>query len=193
MRTLLNSVLTCFLIFTLFLACKKTQEVSDLDKLRNSSNRKAYPVASKDSAQAIASITTQKTQELLDLATLYRAGNGDTEIDSVIYAQMGGYFDKFDSTKIKPVLREIDSLKAKSAKVSNLTVNKKVDGKDTIDYANFDVEYFSADRKSVATLTKNARFVLTPNPVKFKKEFKFYFTDFNYALPKDSTSRGVTK
>lgn len=183
------------LIFLLvFVACKKSsEEMSDLDKLRNNTNKKSYPMTKMDSAQAIQFITKQKIQELLDLSTLYANGNRDTEIDSVIYVQMNGYFTNPDSIKLKPILKELDSLKAKSAKVENIAVEKKIIGKDTLDFAHFDVEYFDQDKKSIGTFKKSAQYSLKLSPVKFKKEFTFYFDNFDVKLPKDSTSVGRTK
>lgn len=190
---LINRILPLILLLLLFLSCKKTEEVSDLQKIRNNKNVKGYSVTKMDSTQAIESITRQKAQELLDLSALYNSGNGDTEIDSVIYAQMGGYFVAPDSIKINALLKPMDSLDATSAKVNNLKVAKNISGKDTVDYATFDIEYFNRYKKSVANASKAVSFTLKLNPVQFKKEFRFYFLDFNYKLPKDSTSAGVTR
>ncbi|MDR4891297.1 MULTISPECIES: hypothetical protein [unclassified Chryseobacterium] len=187
-----------FLIFTvlltLFIACNnKTSEVSDLDKLRNSNNEKSYPAVQMDSMQAINSITKQKVQELLDLSTLYLSGNRNTEIDTVIYSQMESYFHKPDSLTFKRLLKELDSLKAKSAKVSSLNVYKEFYKKDTLDYAKFNVEYFDNKNKSLGSFEKNAQYILLSTS-KLKKEFKFYFLDFySKPLKNDSTLVGVTK
>lgn len=119
-----------FLVFgTLFfvISCdKKGNEKSDLEKLRQSNNKKSYPVTKMDSLQAIQFITKQKIQELYDLSALYTSGNKDTEIDSVIYEQMMGYFAQPDSTKMANTLKEMDSLKVKEAKVGNIEVNKNI-------------------------------------------------------------------
>lgn len=167
--------------------------MSDLDKLRHNTNQKSYPVTKMDSAQAISFITKQKIQELLDLSTLYTSGNRDTEIDSVIYAQMKEYFAEKDSNKLKPILKQLDSFKVKSAKVGNIEVTKEIKGNDTLDFAKFSVEYFDNKDKSLGTFQKNAQYILKTAPVKFKKEFRFYFVDFDVKPLKDSTSVGVTK
>ena len=146
-----------------------------------------------DSAQAISFITKQKIQELLDLSTLYTSGNRDTEIDSVIYAQMQSYFTESDSNKLKPILKQLDSFKVKTAKVGNIFVQKEIKGNDTLDFAKFDVEYFDQNDKLIGKFEKNAQYILKPSPVKFKKEFKFYFVDFDLVAQKDSTAVGVTK
>lgn len=194
MRKIIN-----FLIFTIlfltFLACNnKKTEVSDLEKLRNSNNTTSYPAVQMDSAQAINSITRQKVQELFDLSTLYLSGNKDTEIDTLIYTQMESYFHKPDSLTFKKLFRELDSLKVKSVKVNNLEVYKEFYKKDTLDYAKFKVEYFDEKNRSIGTFEKNAQYFLQSAPIKFKKEFKFYFLDFySQPLKKDNTSVGVTK
>lgn len=180
-----------------FTACNnKKTEVSDLETLRNSNNKKSYPAVQMDSAQAINFITKQKVQELLDLSTLYLSGSGNknTEIDTVIYSQMGSYFHKPDSMTFKKLFRELDSLKVKSVKVNNLSVYKDYYKNDTLDYAKFNVEYFDDKNRSLGTFEKNAQYILMSTPIKFKKEFKFYFLNFySSPLKKDSTSVGVTK
>ncbi|WP_449399727.1 hypothetical protein [Chryseobacterium wanjuense] len=187
-----------FLLFTLlllaFVSCNnKKTEVSDLDKLRNSTNTASYPAVKMDSAQAINLITKQKVQELLDLSTLYLSGNRNTEIDTVIYSQMQSYFHKPDSLTFKKLFHELDSLKVKSVKVNSLEVYKDFYKKDTLDFAKFNVEYFDSKNKSLGSFEKNAQYILVSTP-NTNNEFKFFFLDF-YSNPfkKDSTSVGVTK
>ena len=146
-----------------------------------------------DSAQAISFITKQKIQELLDLSTLYTSGNRDTEIDSVIYSQMKSYFVEDDSAKLQPILKQLDSFKVKTAKVGNIEVSKKIIGTDTLDFAKFQVEYFDQKNRSIGTFEKNAQYILKLFPIKFKKEFRFYFIDFDAVPKKDSVSAGVIK
>ena len=188
-----NLLLIIFLLLFVFSCKKESAEVSDLEKIRNNNNKVSYPVTKMDSAQAISFITKQKIQELLDLSTLYTSGNRDTEIDSVIYAQMQSYFTENDSNKLKPILKHLDSFKVKTAKVGNIFVQKEIKGNDTLDFAKFDVEYFDQNDKLIGKFEKNAQYILKPSPVKFKKEFKFYFVDFDLPSPKDSTAVGVTK
>ncbi|WHF50410.1 hypothetical protein QGN23_08100 [Chryseobacterium gotjawalense] len=181
------------LLLMTFSCNKESKQISDLEIVRNNNNKKSYPVTKMDSAQAITFITKQKIQELLDLSTLYTAGNRDTEIDSVIYAQMNSYFVDPDSNKLKPLLLQLDSLKVQTAKVGDISVTKEIRGNDTLDLAKFYVEYFDFKNRLIGSFEKNAQYVLKPSPIKFKKEFKFYFVDFDSKLPKDSTSVGVTK
>jgi hypothetical protein len=103
------------------------------------------------------------------------------------------YFVDQDSMKLSAILSQLDSLKVKTAKVGNIKVSKKMNQKDTLDFAQFTVEYFDSKNRSLGTFEKTAQYVLKPSPVKFQKEFKFYFVDFDSKIPKDSTSVGVTK
>ncbi|WP_447951872.1 hypothetical protein [Chryseobacterium koreense] len=181
------------LLFSAAACNKESTELSDLQKVRNNNNRKTYPVTKMDSAQAISFITKQKIQELLDLSTLYTAGNRDTEIDSVIYAQMRSYFAEKDSDRLKPILKQLDSFKVKTAKVGNIEVKKEIIGHDTLDFAKFNVEYYDSRDRLIGNFQKNVQYTLKLSPVKFKKEFTFYFVYFDVKPPKDSTSVGVTK
>ncbi len=181
------------LFFIIFSCTKETTELSDLEKVRKNNNTVSYPVTKMDSAQAISFITKQKIQELLDLSTLYTSGNRDTEIDSVIYSQMKSYFVEDDSAKLQPILKQLDSFKVKTAKVGNIDVSKKIVGTDTLDFAKFQVEYFDQKNRSIGTFEKNAQYILKLFPVKFKKEFRFYFIDFDAVPKKDSVSAGVIK
>ena len=181
------------LLFIAYSCNKESVHKSDLEIVRNNNNIKSYPVTKMDSAQAISFITKQKIQELLDLSTLYTAGNRDTEIDSVIYSQMQSYFVDQDSNKLGPLLLQLDSLKVQTAKVGNISVTKEIRGNDTLDLAKFYVEYFDFRNKLIGSFEKNAHYVLKPSPVKFVKEFKFYFVDFDAPVKKDSTAVGVTK
>lgn len=194
MKRINNFLIFTILLLALFSCNNKKTEISDLDKLRNSTNTSTYPAVQMDSAQAINYITKQKVQELLDLSTLYLSGNRNTEIDTLIYSQMQSYFHKPDSVTFKKLFNELDSLKVKNVKVNNLKVYKEYYKKDTLDFARFNVEYFDDKNKSIGTFEKNAQYFLQSTPIKFKKEFKFYFLNFySEPLKKDSTSVGVTK
>ncbi|WP_417430940.1 hypothetical protein [Halpernia sp.] len=191
---ILNSIFFSMLLFLLVISCKKeNSSVSDLETLRKNTNKMSYPVTKMDSAQAISFITKQKIQELFDLSTLYTSGHRDTEIDSVIYSQMNSYFLIQDSQKLKPILLQLDSLKVKTAKVGDIQVRKEYTKNDTLDFAKFNVEYYDKDNKFIGSFDKNAQYILKPYPVKFKKEFKFYFVNFDIPSKKDSISVGVTK
>ena len=106
---------------------------------------------------------------------------------------MKSYFVEDDSAKLQPILKQLDSFKVKTAKVGNIEVSKKIIGTDTLDFAKFQVEYFDQKNRSIGTFEKNAQYILKLFPIKFKKEFRFYFIDFDAVPKKDSVSAGVIK
>lgn len=188
----LNIFLILLIAVFAVIACKKEPELS-LETVKYNNNKTTYPETKMDSAQAINAITKQKVQEVIDLSILYSSGNQDTEIDTAMYSQILGYFHKADSTTLKPLLSELDSLKVKNARVSNLEVFEKIHKKDTLNFAKFNVEYFDANKKAIATKQREAQYILMSAPKKFKKEFKFYFLNFYNKPLNDSTSAGVTR
>ena len=193
MKTINKTLFFSILIILAVISCVKKEDttaVSDLDKLRNTNNK----TVQMDSTQAINAITLQKIQEVLDLSTLYLSGDKNTEIDTAIYSKIEKYFQKPDSLTFNPLFKELESLKVKSVKVNNLTVYKEIQNQDTLDLAKFNVEYFDSKNKSIGTFEKNAQYTMISKPVKFKKEFQFYFVNFyQNPLKKDSTSVGVTR
>jgi len=171
---------------------KKYEGDTSLEDAKYKTNRKSIPSAKMDSAQAINTITKQKIQDLLDLSTLYTSGNKDTEIDSVIYAQMKGYFLEGDTIHIKPLLKDLDSLKVRYAKVNKLEISKIPNGNDTLDYAQFNVEYYNDKKAFIGNYSRQAQYILKASPKQFQKEFKFYFINFYETKKKDTIATSVT-
>ncbi|QQV02919.1 MULTISPECIES: hypothetical protein [Chryseobacterium] len=191
MKAISKILFLSIIISLAVLSCvkKETEPVSDLQKLRNTNNK----TVQMDSAQAINTITQQKIQEVLDLSTLYLSGNRNTEIDTAIYSQIEKYFQKPDSLTFKNLFKELESLKVKKAMVSNINVYKEINNNDTLNLAKFNVEYFDNKNKSMGVFEKNAQYTLVSKEIQFKKEFKFYFTNFYFSPKKDSTAVGVIK
>ncbi|MGP1501613.1 MAG: hypothetical protein ACTTJM_07520 [Bergeyella cardium] len=192
----INHIISIFAIGIIFLSScsKKLDKVSDLDILRSNTNTKSYPAVQMDSAQAINSITKQKVQEIIDLSALYLEGNQDTQIDSAIFKQMQAYFYQPDSLTFKPLFKELQDHRVKSAKVNHLEVFKDIQDTDTLDMAKFSVEYFDRNNRRIGEFNRSAQYILvTPN--KESKEFKFFFLKFYQdLLPKnDSIPEGETR
>ncbi|MFC3160435.1 hypothetical protein SAMN05443633_102246 [Chryseobacterium arachidis] len=193
MKTINNILFLIILSGIIVTACTKkdnTNNISDLEKLRNTDNISVQM----DSAQAINSITMQKVQDVLDLSTLYLSGKRNTEIDKAIYTKIEKYFQKSDSTTFNDLFKELESLNVKKVRVSNINVFQKIKEKDTLNFAKFNVEYIGDKDKSVGSFERNAQYTLVSKPDQKNKEFKFYFIKFYSDSPeKDSTSVGVTK
>ena len=193
MKLINKNIIFSFVIFAIALiSCKKEQPLSEIDVLRNGNNEDVYPSAKLDSAQAIASITQQKLQELYDISTLYSSGNKNTAVDTLNYNQIQGYFLKKDSANVKNLLKELDSLKVKNVKVKNLEIKSEIRGKDTLDFANYTVEYKNKEQKLIAEINKKSLYKLQKTATNSKKEFKFYFVEVDVE-ERDSVSSGVIK
>ena len=187
-----NILFSLFIITLTVLSCKKEQQISEIDVLRNGNNEDVYSSTKLDSAQAIASITEQKLQELYDISALYSSGNKNTAVDTLNYNQIQGYFLKKDSANVKNLLKELDSLKVKNVKVKNLQISSEIKGKDTLDFANYTVEYKNKEQKTLGEVNKKSQYKLQKSSANSKKEFKFYFVEVD-VKEKDSVSTGVTK
>lgn len=180
------STIAIIVSFIIYSCDKKYEGDTSLEDAKYKTNRNTIPSVKMDSIQAINTITKQKIQDLLDLSTLYISGNKDTEIDSVIYAQMRGYFLEGDSLHIKPLLKDLDSLKVRYAKVNKLEISRIPDGNDTLDYAQFSVEYYNDKKAFIGNFNRQAQYILKASPKQFQKEFKFYFLNFYGSTKKDS-------
>ena len=86
----------------------------------------------------------------------------------------------------------MDSLKVRNIKVKHFNISQQIDNKDTLNIAEFTVEYLGKNKNSLGFFDKKASYVLKKSPVQFVKEFKFYFIDFDLK-EKDTISSGVTK
>lgn len=171
----------------------KTKDLT-LDSVKNNENAASYPENKMDSLQAITQITRQKTREVLELSILYVNSNKSTEIDNAVLRQIQGYFFEPDSLTGRGLFRELDSLQVKNVQLHDFTVRQEVKSKDTLHFADFQVEYFGKGNRSLGTFPRSAQYVLMPSEVRFKKEFKFYFKKFYPKTPaKDSTVSGVTR
>ena len=186
-----NIIFALLILAIALISCKKEQPLSEIDLLRNG-NEDVYSSTKLDSAQAIASITQQKLQELYDISALYSSGNKNTAVDTLNYNQIQGYFLKKDSANVKNLLKELDSLKVKNVKVKNLQISSEIKGKDTLDFANYTVEYKNKEQKTLGEVNKKSQYKLQKSSANSKKEFKFYFVEVD-VKEKDSVSTGVTK
>lgn len=193
----LNNLFILIAIVCVFFSCEKKQDnqPNELETLRNSNNKDSYPAKQMDSIQALNSITQQKVQEVLDLSSIYLSGKRNTEVDTLIYNQMKSFFYKPDSLTFSKLFNEMDSMKAKSAKVSDLSVFKTIYKKDTLDYAKFNVEYFDNKNKTLGKKQKYLQYYLHVAPKQFQNEneFKYYLLRFYTTPVKDSTSSAVTR
>jgi hypothetical protein len=189
-KSFFNFSLAMAIMGLLMLACKKEyQGDSDLNQIKYNHNRNSYPKQKLDSTEALGQITQQKIQELFDLSALYAGSKRDTEIDSVIYAQIQSYFLDADSAKINRFIHGLDSLKVRYSKIAELNLQKIPREKDTIHLANYKIDLFNSKKAFIGQYPKQAHFIVQRNSKK-SQAFKIYFIDL---APKDSIPSGQIK
>ena len=155
----------------------------------------ASTVSSKmDSLEAINFITKQKLREFYELSAL-ASNTSDTVVDSLLRDQLLSYFPKKDTTEIYPLLRDLAAKKVTYTSVTKFAIipNDSITP-DSIKKIAYSINYFNADKKLIETSNRVGIFVLKQAPIKFKREFKFYFTTLNQkkdSIQKDTISSGV--
>lgn len=181
----------------IFFACKKEPVFNgqhDPEVIKNYHNEAAR-VSKMDSLTSIDFITKQKLTEIYELSSLYSSNPEDSILKGILFPQLQSYFLEEDSMNIPKILNEMDSLNVHFVEISGLDYPKSDSLKrDSLKVVNYEIKYYSADRKLIDSLRKSAAFILKKEPKKFKHEFIFYFTDLNSNQPeKDTISSPVTQ
>lgn len=196
-HNIFNIIAVTIILIIGLAACKeKYKGKNSLETVKYNNNTTTFSPIELDSLQTINNITALKLQEVYDLGTNYAAGNKDSDIDVTLYNQIQEYFEKPDSTKIMPFIKQLDSLKARFVKISDVSTSKYINAKDTLDFAKYKMDYYDKERKYIGYLNKEVQYALKEAPAKekkFKSEFKFYFVEFKGPPKKDSIPSGKTK
>ncbi|HCC93052.1 MAG TPA: hypothetical protein DEQ26_01765 [Flavobacteriaceae bacterium] len=155
----------------------------------------ASTVSSKmDSVEAVNFIAKQKLREFFELSAL-ASNTNDTVVDSLLRDQLLSYFPKKDTTEIFSLLRELRSKKVTFTSVSKFAILPKDSiTPDSIKRIAYTINYFNSDKKLIETNNHVGVFVLKQEPIKFQREFKFYFRTLNDkkdSIQKDSIPSGV--
>ncbi len=151
-----------------------------------------YDWQSLDSLDFVQKITTQKLQEVLDLASVSNNDN-DLKIKQILSNQLKNYFLTNDTMSLKFIYDSVLMNKNYVAKISEVEIlqNDSIVS-DTLGKVNFSYHLFDKEHKNnyILTKTKSASYILKRKSDKLKKEFKYYFTSFS---EKDTIRKGVAK
>lgn len=155
----------------------------------------ASTVSSKmDSVEAVNFIAKQKLRELYELSAL-ASNTSDTVVDSLLRDQLLSYFPKKDTTEIYSLLRDLRAKKVTYTSVSKFAILPKDSiTPDSIKRISYTINYFNSDKKLIEMNNHVGIFVLKQEPIKFQREFKFYFKTLNDrkdSIQKDSIPSGV--
>lgn len=178
-------------------SCKKEtifEGVRDPEVIKTYHNSSSA-TARMDSVASVNFITRQKLVEIYELTSLYSSSKGDTLMEEILYPQIQTYFLETDTVSIRNLITELDSLKVHYVEIKNMEVEEKDSIQpDSVRTVQFDVRYFSQDKKLIATEARKAVYVLKKEPRKFKHEFVFFFTELGaHPLVNDTISSEVTQ
>ena len=65
-----------------------------------------------------------------------------------------------------PFIKQLDSLKARFVKISDVSTSKYISAKDTLDFAKYKMDYYDKERKYIGYLNKEVQYVLKEAPAK---------------------------
>lgn len=179
------------------MSCKKEtvfEGVRDPEVIKTYHNSSSA-TAKMDSVASVHFITRQKLVEIYELTSLYSSSKGDTLMEGILYPQIQTYFPEADTMSIRNLIMELDSLKVHYVEIKNMELEEKDSLQpDSVWTVNFDVRYFSKDKKLITSESKKAAYVLKKEPRKFKHEFVFFFTELgDHSFVNDTISSGVTQ
>lgn len=175
-------------------SCKKDSTYSgdyNLEEIKSYKNEASTLNTKMDSAQAIDFISKQKLREFYELSTLAINSN-DSTVSQMLWEQLKTYFPKADSMEIKSILEEMKAKNVKFASIENLKIQNLEEQSDTVKKINYTVNYFAESKKLVESNNRISIAVLKLEPIKFKKEFKFYFKTLDDKASNDTIPLGDT-
>ena len=196
---LMNKFSVPLILSTLFLmlifACKKESTYAgdyNLEEIKTYKNDASTLNTRMDSAQAIDFISKQKLREFYELSTL-AINSKDSVVSHMLWEQLKTYFPKNGSIEISSILDEMKAKNVKFASIEGLNIEPNDSLKlDTIKRIHYTVNYFAENKKLIESKQRISVAVLKQEPIKFKREFKFYFKTLDDKLVNDSIVVGDT-
>ncbi|WP_413533792.1 hypothetical protein [Empedobacter brevis] len=177
-------------------SCKDDKYNGDYnpEMIKGYKNESSTVSSKMDSVEAVNFIAKQKLRELYELSAL-ASNTSDTVVDSLLRDQLLSYFPKKDTTEIFSLLRDLRSKKVTYTSVSKFAILPKDSiTPDSIRRIAYTINFFNSDKKLIETNNQVGVFVLKQEPIKFQREFKFYFTTLKEkkdSIQKDSIPSGV--
>lgn len=178
------------LIFT-FWSCKPEstfQGKHDPDVIKTYRNN-ATPASMMDSLSSVNFITKQKLTEVYELSSLFASNANDSLMREILLPQIQSYFLENDSITSVKLIQEMDSIQVNFVEIQQMDLpeNDSLDT-DSIRVVNYDVRYFSDNRKLIGIEKKLAKYILKKEPKQFKHEFIFYFMGFESRQEENDTT-----
>lgn len=149
-----------------------------------------------DSIEAINFISKRKLREFYELSAL-ASSNNDSVLQDLLISQLRSYFASDSSSEVDTLLNRLRAKNVHFVSIGKFDIipNDSITP-DTIKRADYVLNLFNKDKKLIEVLNRTSVFVLKQEPIKFKREFKFYFKTLSQekdSIQKDTIASGVTK
>ena len=149
-----------------------------------------------DSIEAVNYISKQKLKEFFELSAL-ASSNNDSVLQEHLVSQLRSYFSTDNASEVDTLLMNLKRNNIHFISVAKFDIipNDSITP-DTIKSADYALNLFNKEKKLVKTVNRKSVFVLKQEPIKFKREFKFYFktlSELKDSIQKDTISSGVTR
>lgn len=196
---LMNLCLCAILSIWIIYSCKKDTTYEgeyNPEVIKGYKNESSSVNTKMDSIEAVNFISKRKLREFFELSVL-ASNNNDSVVQKALIEQLRSYFSLDNMSEVDTLLANLKRSNIHFISVAKFDIipNDSVTP-DTIKSAEYILNLFNKDKKLVKTVNRHSIFVLKQEPIKFKREFKFYFKTLNEvkdSLQKDTISSGVKR
>jgi hypothetical protein len=196
---LMNLCLCTLLSIWIVYSCKNDTTYNgdyNPDVIKEYRNEASTVNTKMDSLEAIDFISKQKLREFFELSAL-ASNNNDSVVHDILVNQLRSYFMKDNTPEVDTLLNQFQKNNIHFISITkfNLIQNDSL-MPDTIKRADYTLNMFNKDKKLVESVNRTSVFVLKQEPIKFKREFKFYFKTLNLindSVQNEIISSGVTQ
>lgn len=196
---LMNLCLVVFLSIWIVYSCKNETTYNgdyNPDVIKEYRNESSMLNTKMDSVEAVNAISKQKLREFYELSAL-ASSNNDSVVQDILVTQLRSYFSKEETPEVDSLLVYLRKKNVQIISIAkfNILQNDSLTA-DTIKRADYTLNLFNKDKKLIESVNRTSVFVLKQEPIKFKREFKFYFKTLNFindSVQKEIISSGVTQ
>lgn len=196
---LINLCLCIVILICIVYSCKNDTTYNgdyNPDVIKEYRNEASTLNTKMDSVEAINAISKQKLREFYELSAL-ASSNNDSVMQDILVTQLRSYFSKEETPEVDSLLVYLRKKNVQIISIAkfNILQNDSLTA-DTIKRADYTLNLFNKDKNLIESVNRTSVFVLKQEPIKFKREFKFYFKTLNFisdSVQKENISSGVTQ
>lgn len=194
---LINLCLCIVISICIVYSCKNDTTYNgdyDPDVIKEYRNEASTLNTKMDSVEAINAISKQKLREFYELSAL-ASSNNDSVVQDILVTQLRSYFSTEETPEVDSLLVYLRKKNVQIISIAkfNILQNDSLTA-DTIKRADYTLNLFNKDKNLIESVNRTSVFVLKQEPIKFKREFKFYFKTLNFindSVQKENISSGV--